>query len=145
MEVTSVIGNILLVAVTICYVKIVYKQLTKSDEYFRKNEIDFELAVQEQKRNQAESDVTQLRIKKAEFKASGESKGDVESIIHDRLKEYEKCRIPEIVNRINELKKEKEKLRDCSNRRSSSSYLKGELSEMCCLRQGWFKARPGVS
>lgn len=127
MEVISVIGNILLIAVTICYVKIVYKQLRKSDEYFRKNEVDFELAVQEQKRNQAESDVTQLRIKKAEFKTNGESKGDVENIIHDRLKEYEKCRIPEIVNRINELKKEKEKLRDCSKQVFPIILLKGEI------------------
>ena len=52
-------------------------------------------------------------LKKAEFKAKVEFKGKVESIICDRLKEYEKCRIPEIVNRINELKKEKEKVGNC--------------------------------
>ncbi|MBA7651578.1 hypothetical protein ES703_59397 [subsurface metagenome] len=105
-----VTANIALVAVTVLYVTIVNKQLKKSEDHFKENQIDFELAVQEQKRNQAESDVTQLRMKKAEFKANKRFEGDVKKIICDRLKQYEKSRTPQIENRIKELREQKKKL-----------------------------------
>ena len=99
-----------LLVVNIVLIAVLILRFQQSNKHFKITQIDFELAVQEQKRNQAESDVTQLRIEKAEFKADGKFKGKVEEIICGRLKQYEECRIPEIVNRINELKKEKEKL-----------------------------------
>ena len=105
--------NIALLAVNIVIITMWILQFRRSGKHFKITQIDFELAVQEQKRNQAESDVTQLRIKKAEFKADEKFEGDVKTIICDRLKQYEKCRTPEIVNRINELKKEKEKVGNC--------------------------------
>ncbi len=108
-EEALVIANIVIIIIWILHFLRVGKLLKKSDERFKITQIDFELAVQEQKRNQAESDVTQLRIKKAEFITNGKFKGCVENIICYRLKQYEKCRIPEIVKRIEELKKEKEK------------------------------------
>jgi len=108
-NIVLVAANIIIIVLWFLSFRRVGELQKKENKHFIISQIDFELAVQEQKRNQAESDVTQLRIKKAEFKAKGEFKGKVESIICDRLKQYEKCRIPEIVNRINELKKEKKK------------------------------------
>lgn len=104
-------ANIALVAVTIYYVKIVNKQLEKSEDHFKESQIDFELATQMQRRSQTESDVTQLRMKKAEFKANKRFEGDVKKIICDRLKQYEKSRTPQIENRIKQLREQKKKLR----------------------------------
>lgn len=103
----------ILVAVNIAIVIMWILQLRQSSKHFKRTQIDFELAVQEQRRNQAESDVTQLRIKKAEFKADKKFEGDVKNIICDRLKQYKECRTPQIENIINELKKKKEKLGNC--------------------------------
>lgn len=88
-------------------------QFLQSNKHFKKTQIDFELAVQEQRRNQTESDVTQLRIRKAEFKADNKFEGDVKDIICKRLKQYKDCRTPEIEKRIEELNKEKEEAGNC--------------------------------
>jgi len=112
-NIVLVAANIIIIVLWFLSFRRVGELQKKENKHFIISQIDFELAVQEQKRNQAESDVTQLRMKKAEFEAKVEFRGEVERIICDRLKEYEKCRIPEIVNRINELKKEKEKVGNC--------------------------------
>lgn len=107
------IATIVLVVVNIGIITMWILQFRQSNRHFKGTQIDFELAVQEQKRNQAESDVTQLRIKKAEFKADKKFEGDVKTIICGRLEQYEKYRTPEIEKRIEELKKKKEKAGNC--------------------------------
>ena len=109
--------NVVLVAANIFIIVLWYKSFRrvgelqeKENKHFKISQINFELAVQEQKRNQAESDVTQLRIKKAEFEADNKFIGDVKQVICDRLKQYEKCRTPEIVDRIKKLKEERGKV-----------------------------------
>ena len=102
-------ANIALLATTICYVKIVNKQLEKSEDHFRESQIDFELATQMQRRNQVESDVTQLRIKEAEFEANKRFEGKVKEIICYRFKQC-KRRTTEIESRIKELGEQKKEL-----------------------------------
>jgi len=102
-------ANIALVAVTICYVKIVNRQLKKSEDHFRESQIDFELATQMQRRGQTESDVTQLRMKEAEFEGNKRFEGKVKEIICYRFNQC-KCRTTEIENRIKELREQKKKL-----------------------------------
>ena len=118
-NIALIIANIGVVVVAILHYVRVGKQLEKTDKHFRDSQIEFEKGVQIQRRNQAESDVTQLRIKKAEFMLIADTERkkrawkDAMKVIEYRLEQYRKCRIPEIENRINELKKGKEKLRDC--------------------------------
>jgi len=112
-EILQIKLSIVIIVIWILYFLRVGKLLKESKEHFKITQIDVELAVQEQKRNQAESDVTHLRIEKAEFKAKKEFGGDVQNIIDFRLSQYEKDRIPEIVNRIRELKKERDKIVSC--------------------------------
>ena len=118
-NIALVIANIGVVVVAILHYVRVGKQLEKTDKHFRDSQIEFEKGVQIQRRNQAESDVTQLRIKKAEFMLIADTERekregkDAIKEIDCRLEQYKKCRIPEIENRISELKKEKEKLGDC--------------------------------
>ena len=89
-----------------------------SNKHFKITKIDFEVAVQEQKRNQAESDDTQLRIEEAKLKLmvpmekeKKEWKGAMEEILYRR--KQCKCRVTQTVNKIKELKKEEEELEDC--------------------------------
>lgn len=102
--------DIVVVAIWLLYFYQLVRLQRESKKHFKITQIDVELAVQEQKRNYAESDLTQLRIKKVEFGADEKFKEGVEKIICPRLKQYKECRIPEIVKRIGELKREKEKL-----------------------------------
>jgi len=110
-----IITSIVLVAVNIAIITMWILQFRQSNKHLKKTQIDFELAVQEQKRNQAESDVTKLRIKEAEFMlmpgAEREKKEwkDAIRVIRCRIEQYKECRVPEIENRIDELKREKEK------------------------------------
>ena len=112
-DVVQIKLDIVIIVIWLLYFYQMVKLQKESKKHFKITQVDVELAVQEQKRNQAESDLTQLRIKKAEFKADKKFGEDVKEIICPRIRQYEECRIPEIVKRIGALKAEKEKLIRC--------------------------------
>ena len=118
-NIVLVAANIIIIVLWFLSFRRVGELQKKENKHFIISQIDFELAVQEQKRNQSESDVTQLRIKKAELllmsctqRKEGEW-GKAMKEIEERLKQYKECRTPKTEKRIKELKKKKEKYEDC--------------------------------
>lgn len=118
-NIALIVTNTSVVVMACLHYRRVGRQLKQTEKHFKKSQIGFERSVQIQRRNQAESDVTQLRMKKAEFllmpgaeRKKLEWKEAMKEIDY-RLNQYKECRIPEIENIINQLKKKEEKLGDC--------------------------------
>ncbi len=112
-----IVANVALVVTNISVVKIAFlhyrrvgKQLEQTDKHFRESQREFAKSVQAQRRNQAESDVTQLHIKKAELLIMPDAQrkegewGEAIKEIEDRLKQYSNHRIPDTEEKIRELK-----------------------------------------
>ncbi len=112
------VADIVVIVIWILHFLRVGKLLKKSNKHFETTQTDFKFAVQEQKRNQSESDVTQLHIKKAELLLMSDAQrkkgewGKAMKEIEDRLDQYGKHRIPETEKKKGELKKKTEKYED---------------------------------
>jgi 7,8-dihydro-6-hydroxymethylpterin-pyrophosphokinase len=116
----EIIGISIGFLVDVVIIALVILKFRWSNKHFKITQIEFEDSVLVQSRNQAESDVTQLRMKKAEFllmplaeRKKREWKKAMKEI-KDRLKQYKESRTPGIENKRKELKERKKKLEDCN-------------------------------
>lgn len=120
-----VIANIGLVIVTALHfltikdqAKIMEEQAKKSDRHLKIIANRFKLAMLIQKRYQVEGDITQLRIKRAEFldKAGEKTKNDKSPMGIIDYREYKQC-TPTVDETVKEIEECKKILKDLEERK----------------------------